>query len=108
MLTHSIPSPLIFSSSGLEESADAKPAQVKGQTSISSTQSFRNHFLFFLLTAEVHVGQPGGGFGGPLERSVRSFPPAWTGEVGNTSCRGARLSSYRATALLVAALVHTD
>lgn len=49
---------------------------------ISSTrQPFNNHLGHFLPTAEVHVGEPGCGFRGPLERSVRSFPPAWTGEV---------------------------
>lgn len=39
-------------------------------------------FLPCLLpAAEVHVGKPGGGIWGPLERSVCSLPPARTGEV---------------------------
>lgn len=31
--------------------------------------------------AEVHVGKPGSGIWGPLERSVSSLPPARTGEI---------------------------
>lgn len=49
---------------------------------VTSTAGYASHFVScLLLTAEVHVGKPGGGFRGPLERSVRSLPSAWTGEA---------------------------